>query len=104
MVELVPAPPEVHAEPGNLHATLSGERLLVPQDVLKALSPQRFRNAEEFHTYLSAFPTACATALHWSVDDCVQAAQKLGVTLGSNKALHPREPGMGAMDPKLLEP
>jgi hypothetical protein len=107
MVELASAPPGVHAEPGDLHAAISGDRLLVPREVLEALSPQKLRNAEELHAYLSSFPMACAKLLRWSVDDCLQAAQQLGATLsaaGHSVAGRRAEPGMGAMDPHLLGP
>jgi hypothetical protein len=107
MVQLAPAPPGVHAEPGDLHAALSGDRLLIPRDVLEALSPQRLRSAEDLHSFLSSFPTTCAKVLRWSVDDCVHAAQQLGATLnagGHGVTGHRPEPGMGAMDPKVLGP
>lgn len=107
MVQLASAPPGVHAEPGDLHAALSGDRLLVPRDVLKALSSQHLRSGEELYSYLISFPTACAQALQWSVNDCVHAARQLAATLaaaGYSVAARRPEPGMGAMDPKILGP
>jgi hypothetical protein len=97
MVQLAAAPPEVHAEPGDLHAHLSGDRLLVPHDVLQALSSERLRSGEELYSYLISFPTACAKALRWSVGDCIDAARRLAATLtGAGHDVEPGrpEPGM----------
>ena len=107
MIALAPATPGIHAEPGDLHATLSGDRLLVPQDVLQALSQQRLRSAEDLYSYLSSFPTTCAYLLHWSISDCVKAAGQLGATLkagGQDVSTPYFERGMGARDPDLLDP
>jgi hypothetical protein len=106
MIALEAAPPTVHAEPGDLHASVSGERLLVPQEVLKALSGQRLRTGEELYSFLSTFPTACATLFNWSVNDCRRAANRLGGLLNATGHGLPSqkydEPGMGALDPDLL--
>ena len=106
MVALAPAPPNVHPEPGDLHADLAGDRLTVPREVLEALSPQRLRSAEELYSYLSSFPTACAALFHWSVSDCLRAASHLHSTLSAGGYSLPtppeKQPGMGALDPDRL--
>jgi hypothetical protein len=105
LLALDAAPPNVHAEPGDLHASISGGRLIVPREVLAALAGQRLRSGEELFSYLDSFPTACAGLFHWSVNDCRLAANRLGSLLRASgygpPAQHPR-PGMGALDPDLL--
>jgi len=105
MLALDTAPPGVHAEPGDLHTSVLGERLLVPREVLTALSQQRLRSGEELLSFLDTFPTACAALFHWSVGDCRRAAQKLGSQInpgGAGTSIRRPEPAMGAMDPDLL--
>lgn len=102
MTLLAPAPPGTHPVPGDLKAALAGDRLLVPREVLEALSGQRLRSAEDLHTYLSSFPTSCAKLFHWSVGDCLAAADRLGATLGLARQPQRPRPGMGAMNPDLL--
>ena len=107
MIALAPAPPDVQAEPGDLHATLSGDTLFVPREVLQALSWQKLRSAEDLYSYLSSFPTACASLFHWSITDCIQAAQHLGAVLkpgGLDTSVPYFSRGTGALDPDNLDP
>ena len=54
-------------------AEVQGTQLLVPQDVAKILERLAVRTAEEFVSYLHAFPSAIAAGLGWKLEDVVHA-------------------------------
>jgi hypothetical protein len=48
-------------------------RLLVPQDLAVALDRLSVRTAEDFVSYLHAYPGTVAALLNWTVDDVIDA-------------------------------
>ena len=80
------------ARKADFEAEVSGSRLLVPQDLAIALDRLSVRTAEDFVSYLYAFPGTVATMLKWSVQDVIHAR----ATLISR--LH------GFVDEKVLDP
>jgi len=102
---LAPADPAIHSSPGELHAALVGDSILVPRDVLAAFARQRLRNAEDLYAYMTSFPTASAHLLNWSVDDCGRAIRELETILKrAGGAVPPKMPimGLGALNPDVL--
>jgi len=98
---------ESHAQKSDFGARVSGEKLLVPQDVAAVLQKASVRTAEEFLSFVASFPAALARELGWNVEDVRLASDRLRATLQGlvrDEALRPRERftrGFGALDPEL---
>ncbi|MBS0224431.1 MAG: hypothetical protein JSR91_27235 [Proteobacteria bacterium] len=69
------------AAPGDFHARIIGGTLVLPEEVAGPLRRQGVRTAEDLVSYLQAFPSSVADALHWSVGDVRRATQNLKETL-----------------------
>jgi hypothetical protein len=65
------------SSPGDFHAEVTGEKLLLPADVVDALATLKVRNAIQFLTYVQSFPSAVAESLRWNVRDVLDAAHHL---------------------------
>ena len=65
------------AAPGDFHARIMGDKLVLPKEVADALQRLGVRTAEDLMSYLQAFPSSVADALHWSVGDVRSATQNL---------------------------
>jgi len=87
------SPKEIpHASKNGFGAEVLGSRLLVPQDLAVALDRLSVRTAEDFISYLHAFPGTLATLLNWSLDDIIDARSSL------ISKLH------GVVDENILDP
>ena len=67
----------LHATPGDLSAQIEGNRHVLPIDVADALRKDGIRTAEDLLSYMMAFPSSLASALHWSLGDVGSAAERL---------------------------
>lgn len=79
--------------PGDLHATLKGGNVLLPERVVKALAPLGIRTALDLIAYFSSFPTQVAEELGWTPEQVQHALKLLQHLLrGSvdDALLHPR--------------
>ena len=108
MAVAIEATTDERAAPGDFHARIIGEKLVLPKEVAEALQRQGVRTAEDLMSYLQAFPSGVADALHWSVGDVGRATQNLRETLRGHigeehldTAPRPNLP-MGARDPDDL--
>ena len=81
-----------HANKRDFGAEVFGSNLLVPQDLAVALDRLSVRTAEDFISYLHAFPGTLAALLNWSLQDVIQARSSL------ISRLH------GIVDEKILDP
>ncbi len=93
------------AAPGDFHGRIIGDKLVLPKEVAEVLRRQGVRTAEDLMSYLQAFPSSVADALHWSVGDVGRATQNLREALRGhigeehlNPMSRPNLP-MGARDP-----
>jgi hypothetical protein len=103
-------PSDAEVAPGDLHATISGNRILVPKAAAQAFAGQGVRTAADLLSYMQAYPSAVARALGWSGKDVAAATARLRAQLVGrvDKALleepddSPPLPPLGARDPGEL--
>ena len=109
MNPLVIHPSEGIARPGDLGATVSGDRLMVPAGAANALMGHGVRTGAELLSLAQTFPSALSEILRWSSDDVVAAGNRLGAQLAPHLDGAPsastRRPilGLGAHDPAELD-
>ena len=96
-------------QPGDLHATLKGGKILLPERVVTALAPLGIRTAEDLVVYLNSFPSQIAAELGWGVNDVRHALELLREQLRGrvdDALLYPptrvEPPWTGALDPSTL--
>jgi hypothetical protein len=96
------------AVPGNLHARVSGDKLLMPREIADAFKADGLRTAEDLISYIQAFPSAVAAKLSWSSRDVQKATARLRTQLRGKvdaRLLQPQRrpsPPLGALDPDQL--
>ncbi len=73
-------------------ARVSGGTLLLPQDVTNRLEQLSIHTAEDFVSYLHAFPSDVAATLEWDLEDVLEARAALVSKL------------RGLVDERILEP
>ena len=66
-----------HASKNGFGAEVLGSNLMVPQDLAVVLDRLSVRTAEDFISYLHAFPNTVATLLNWSLQDVLEARSSL---------------------------
>ena len=102
-------PVNEEASPGDLHVRVSGDQLLVPAPVCRALAGQGLRTATDLLSYLVAFPSAVAHSLHWNHGEVAKAVDRLRIDLAgyidtdAYSARRPNPP-LGALSPDDLPP
>src|SRR5437899_1847573 len=70
-----------HATKSDFGAEPCGTQLLVPQDIADVLRDASVRTAEEFVSFVHAFPGAIAAALGWEVREVIRAEEGLAKRL-----------------------
>jgi hypothetical protein len=107
---LIVTPSDSEISPGDLHATISGNTILIPKAAAQSFSQQGVRTAVDLLSYMQTYPSAVASALNWSNKDVSAAAEKLRGQLSgkvdravlSDPADNPPLPPLGARDPSEL--
>jgi len=106
---MVPAvmmtPADTEVGPGDLHATISGNRLYIPKAAARAFGQQGVRTASDLLSYMQTYPSAVAEALHWSSGDVSAATERLRTQLAGKidtSETGQATPPLGARDPAGL--
>jgi len=110
LVPLIVTPSDGETTPGDLHATISGNTILIPRAAAQSFGQQGVRTAVDLLSYMQTYPSAVANALNWSGKDVSAAAEKLRRQLSGkvDSALigdptdNPPLPPLGARDPAEL--
>jgi len=101
-------PAREQVAPGDLHAHIAGDKLLLPEEFARAVLQDGVRTAEDLLAYMQSFPSAVAETLHWQLRDVARATERLRAILRGrvdDQLLHPStrpSPPLGAMDPDDL--
>ncbi len=100
-------PNEDEATPGDLHAQVSGDNLLLPREFAQAFMREGVRTASDLLSYMESFPSSVAYLLNWKVADVRSAVLLLQKVLSGYLDAGPQtkkypNPSLGAMDPSLL--
>jgi hypothetical protein len=101
-------PAHEQAAPGDLHAHIAGDKLLLPEEFARAVLKDGVRTAEDLLAYMQSFPSGVAEILNWPVRDVIRATERLRSILRGrvdDQLLHPstrQSPPLGAMDPDDL--
>lgn len=77
---------------GDFGATLDGDRLRLPRELVRRLQTLGVFSAVQLLSYSRALPAGLATVLHWTVAEVAQAAQILEALLMTKldeRVLHP---------------
>lgn len=107
---LIVTPSDGEVSPGDLHATISGNTILIPTAAAQTFRQQGVRTAVDLLSYMQTYPSAVASALNWSDKDVSAATEKLRGQLSgkvdsavlSDPADNPPLPPLGARDPAEL--
>ena len=92
--------------PGDFGAKVSGNHLLLAQEVAQRLAGISINTAEDLIVYTHSFPSTVASQLGWSLGELDQAAKLLVVVLEGHvdpRFLHPSpavDYGFGALNPR----
>ena len=103
-------PSDTEISPGDLHATISGNTILIPKAAAQSFGQQGVRTAGDLLSYMQTYPSAVAGALNWSDKDVSAATEKLRGQLSGkvDSAVlrdpkdNPPLPPLGARDPSDL--
>lgn len=107
---LIVTPSDGEIGPGDLHATISGNTILIPRAAAQSFKQQGVRTAVDLLSYMQTYPSAVASALKWSDKDVSVATEKLRGQLSgkvdsallSDPTDNPPLPPLGARNPAEL--
>jgi hypothetical protein len=107
---LIVTPSDAEVSQGDLHATISGNQILIPRAAAQSFDQQGVRTAADLLSFMQTYPSAVAKALNWSDKDVSAATEKLRGQLAgkvdsallSDPKDNPPLPPLGARDPAEL--
>jgi hypothetical protein len=109
MRRLLIQPTAATDKPGDLRAIVRGDKILLSERVVNALTPLGIRTAVDLVVYLASFPSTVAGELGWDIGDVQHALELLRRQLKGivdDSILYPPvrpEPFSGALDPSTLK-
>jgi hypothetical protein len=102
------APADTEIGRGDLHATVSGNKLYVPKAAAQTFGQQGVRTASDLLSYMQTYPSSVAASLHWTAADVSAATDKLRTQLTGKVDISTLDteqnptPPLGARDPSGL--